>query len=250
MEPGKAQLVVSWTAVDNAMGYKVQWKSGNENYDANRQATVTRGSSTRHIIGNLANGTEYTVRVIAVRTGANDGPPSEEATGTPVADTPTDPGPLTLTVEAEKESVTEGGPVRYRIVMSKPTPGVVVGEVYRYEGEFVHNDLSSGGFGIRSHRGVLYWEVERETLDDVVDEADGTFTVRLQPGEGYTLGPPSSVTVRTLDNDGGEEPPPVSPPLVSVANVTVREGPGAMLAFTVTLDRASQSRTWPSTRGN
>ena len=86
VEPGKAQLVVSWTAVDNAMGYKVQWKSGNENYDANRQATVTRGSSTRHTIGDLANGTEYTVRVIAVRTGANDGPPSEEATGTPVAD--------------------------------------------------------------------------------------------------------------------------------------------------------------------
>ena len=89
---GNVQLAVNWTAVDNATGYKVEWKSGNENYDANRQATVTRGSSARHTIRGLANDTEYTVRVIATRTGANDGPPSEEATGTPVADTPTDPG--------------------------------------------------------------------------------------------------------------------------------------------------------------
>ena len=89
---GNVQLAVNWTAVDNATGYKVEWKSGNENYDANRQATVTRGSSARYTIRGLANDTEYTVRVIATRTGANDGPPSEEATGTPVADTPTDPG--------------------------------------------------------------------------------------------------------------------------------------------------------------
>ena len=82
---GNAQLVVSWTAVDNATGYTVQWKSGGENYDANRQATVTSGSTTSHTIPNLANGTAYTVRVIATRTGANDGPPSAEVTSTPVA---------------------------------------------------------------------------------------------------------------------------------------------------------------------
>ena len=156
-------------------------------------------------------------------------------------------------MEAERETVTEGEPVRYRIVMSRPTSGVLVGEVYRYEGEFVHNDPSRTGVGIRSHRGVLYWEVERDTLDDVVDEANGTFTVRLQPGEGYTLGTPSSVTVRILDNDGGAALPPVSPPLVSVANVTVREGPGAVLAFTVTLDRASRETAtvdWETLNGS
>ena len=30
--PGNAQLVVSWTAVDNTTGYLVQWKSGGEDY--------------------------------------------------------------------------------------------------------------------------------------------------------------------------------------------------------------------------
>ena len=230
----KAQLVVSWTAVDNATGYNVQWKSGGQGYNTgDRQATVTSGSTTRYTIPSLTNGTEYTVRVIATRTGANDGPPSAEVTGTPVANTPTDPGPLTLTVEAEKETVTEGEPVRYRIVMSKPTGGVEVESVYRYRGEFLRHDPSSKITGIRSRRGVLYWEVERQTLDDAVDEADGRFTVRLRPGDGYQLGTPSVARVTIRDND----PEAVSPPVVSVADATVEEGTGP-LAFRVTLDRA------------
>ena len=81
--PGNANLVVKWTAVDNATGYRVQWKSGSQDYDPTRQATVTSGSTTSYTIGGLANGTAYTVQVIATRTGANDGPPSAQATGTP-----------------------------------------------------------------------------------------------------------------------------------------------------------------------
>ena len=82
--PGDAHLVVTWTAVDTATGYTVQWRSGGEDYNTgDRQATVTPGSTTRHTIEGLTNGTAYTVRVIATRTGATDGPPSAEMTGTP-----------------------------------------------------------------------------------------------------------------------------------------------------------------------
>ena len=82
--PGNAQLVVTWTAVDNATGYTVQWMSGGQGYNTgDRQATVTPGSTTRYTIPSLTNGTEYTVRVIATRTGATDGPPSAEVKGTP-----------------------------------------------------------------------------------------------------------------------------------------------------------------------
>ena len=82
--PGNAQLVVTWTAVDNATGYTVQWMSSGQGYNiGDRQATVTSGSTTRYTIPSLTNGTEYTVRVIATRTGADDGPPSDEMTGTP-----------------------------------------------------------------------------------------------------------------------------------------------------------------------
>ena len=82
--PGNAQLVVTWTAVDTATGYKVQWMSSGQGYNiGDRQATVTSGSTTRYTIPSLTNGTPYTVRVIATRTGADDGPPSDEVKGTP-----------------------------------------------------------------------------------------------------------------------------------------------------------------------
>ena len=82
--PGNAQLVVTWTAVSTATGYTVQWMSGGQGYTTgDRQAPVTSGSTARHTISSLINGTEYTVRVIATRTGVTDGPPSAEMTGTP-----------------------------------------------------------------------------------------------------------------------------------------------------------------------
>ena len=175
------------------------------------------------------------MRVSATRTDANDGPPSAAETGTPAVATSE---PLVLTVEAVRDTVSEGEPVSYRIVMSRRTPGVEVGTVYRYEGEFVRNAPSSTITVISSRGSVLYWEVERNTLDDAVFEADGAFTVRLQPGASYTLGTPSSATVRILDNDGPGDPQTSPPPVVWLADARVREGPGAELAFSVRLDRA------------
>ena len=94
--PGNAQLVVTWTAVSTATGYTVQWMSSGQGYNiGDRQATVTSGSTTRYTIPSLTNGTEYTVRVIATRTGADDGPPSDEMTGTPRVPPPPPPPPVT-----------------------------------------------------------------------------------------------------------------------------------------------------------
>ena len=87
---GNTRLAVSWTAVTGTVaGYKVQWKSGNQNYDATRQKTVTSGTAT--VLTGLANGTTYTVRVLASNA-SGDGAASTEGTATPVA--------ATLTVSA------------------------------------------------------------------------------------------------------------------------------------------------------
>ena len=84
VEPGDTELVVEWTAVGNATGYKVQWKSGGQSYNtSDRQATIASGSTTSYTITSLTNDTEYTVQVTATRTGFNDGPPSAEVTATP-----------------------------------------------------------------------------------------------------------------------------------------------------------------------
>ena len=89
--PGDQTLEVSWAApgCDSApTGYKVQWRSGSEMYDSSRQADAPGLS---HTISSLTNGTEYNVRVIAVRTGG-DSAPSNEMTGTPDANPPSETG--------------------------------------------------------------------------------------------------------------------------------------------------------------
>ena len=87
-ESGSEQLDVSWTAVSGANGYKVQWKSGTEGYDEDRQVALTHGNTVRYTIIGLLAGVEYTVRVIATSERAEDGPPSSEVVGTPKAQRP------------------------------------------------------------------------------------------------------------------------------------------------------------------
>ncbi len=89
-------LTVTWNAVDDATGYKVQWKSGSETYPnadsqaaTHGQATITGGSATTYDISGLTAGTTYTIRVIATHTNVADSAPSEEVTGVPVLDSPT-----------------------------------------------------------------------------------------------------------------------------------------------------------------
>ena len=82
--PGVEQLAVSWNAVTGAQGYKVQWKSGAQDFNETaRQNTVPEGRRTNHVITGLTAGTAYTVRVIATRPDADDGPPSSARTGIP-----------------------------------------------------------------------------------------------------------------------------------------------------------------------
>ena len=82
---GVEQLEVSWTAVSEADGYKVQWKSGMEDYGESRQAVLTGSETVSHTITELTAGTEYTIQVIATKDNADDGPPSEGVTGVPMA---------------------------------------------------------------------------------------------------------------------------------------------------------------------
>ena len=120
--PGNARLTVGWAAVANATGYEVQWKSGGQSYNtSDRQATVASGSTTSHTLPGLANDTAYTVRVRATRTGANDGPYSDEAMATPKA--------AGVTVSKTALTVTEADTTgdSYTVVLdNQPTASVVV----------------------------------------------------------------------------------------------------------------------------
>ena len=87
------ELVVSWDAPDGddgslITGYKVQWKSGTEDYDgtasSTRQAVLVGGDRLTYTIAGLTNGTDYTVRVIAYD-GLGDGPASTGVAAAPEA---------------------------------------------------------------------------------------------------------------------------------------------------------------------
>ena len=92
LTPKADTLIVRWNAVSDVTGYKVQWKSDGHDYPSTDEQSSTRGqvsvpgeSTTTYTIANLTNGTIYTVRVIATKTGEPDGPPSAEVTGVPSA---------------------------------------------------------------------------------------------------------------------------------------------------------------------
>ena len=84
-------LEVSWEAPGSdggsaLTGYKVQWKSGSEDYDgtasSTRQAVVTDLTGPTHTVTGLTNGVAYTVRVFATN-GVGAGAATADAAGTP-----------------------------------------------------------------------------------------------------------------------------------------------------------------------
>ena len=72
------QVKVSWGRSSGATGYKVQWKTSNQDWDATgRQRVISDGATLTVIITGLTGGAEYSFRVIAVKTGVADAAPSD-----------------------------------------------------------------------------------------------------------------------------------------------------------------------------
>ena len=241
---GTSTIDLTWNAPSDdggasITGYKIEVSPNGSSSSWSDLVANTNNNTTTYSHTGLSTGTTRHYRVSAINS-AGTGTASRTANAT----TGTDTGPLVLTVQAVSATVTEGEPVRYRILMSRPTSGALVESEYSYEGEFVHNGPASVFTGVSSQNGMTYWEIEYETLDDAMVEEDGSFTVRiLKPdaylynqGEAYTVGTPSSATVTILDNDPEETP---TLPIVSVFDVRVDEGPGAVLAFPVRLNVAA-----------
>ena len=88
-------LALSWSQPDSdggapTEGYRVEWKSGSEDYDASRQAMVTDLS---HSISGVTDGVAYTLRVTALNA-FGDGAYSTEVTATPGSHSPPTGAPV------------------------------------------------------------------------------------------------------------------------------------------------------------
>ena len=194
--PGDAHLVVTWTAVDTATGYTVQWRSGGEDYNTgDRQVTVTPGSTTRHTIDSLTNGTAYTVRVIATRTGATDGPPSAEMTGTPAA-----PGvTVSTTALTVPEEDTTGD--SYTVVLAtQPTANVRV-TVAGHAGTTVTPTPGTLTFTTMTWDTAQTVTVTAGHDADTADESVSLTHSATSPDSDYEGIPIAGVTVTVTDKD-------------------------------------------------
>ena len=235
--PGNAQLVVDWKAVDNATGYKVQWKSGAQDYNTgDRQATVTPGSTTSHTIGSLANGTEYTVRVIATRTGANDGPPSAE-----VADTPTMPIGPGVTVSATTLTVTEGTSATYTVVLDTQPTGPVTVTPSRSSGDA---DVTVSGALTFT---PLTWSAPQTVTVTAGQDADGDDDAAVI---GHAVGGAdyAGETAGSVDVTVADDETPSSGVTLSVSPDAVSEGAGATpITVTASLNGGTREAATPVT---
>ena len=111
------KLEVRWSTSDaaNTTSFKIQWKSGSEEFDSTRQLTsdpatsiesdqsTSAGDRYVDIITGLTDDTEYTVRVIAANSNGDSGA-SATATGTPASE----PGQVREFWENEVVKVFEG----------------------------------------------------------------------------------------------------------------------------------------------
>ena len=86
---GDRHLRVDWSAVPDATRYELQWRTESEGYRSSRQRTI---DTPYAVIGNLTNGTPYTVRVRARNVGG-ESDWSPEVTGTPQSDAGPEPVP-------------------------------------------------------------------------------------------------------------------------------------------------------------
>ncbi len=115
-------------------------------------------------------------------------------------------------------SIEEGRTVLGTVAFSHAAPHTfVLVASWDEDGDF----LPEWQLGARSYSvsaGNPSRSVTASTIDDSVDEPDGSVTVTLLQGSGYVVGYPSSVTVQVLDNDDpvGSFSPPSPVPTVSI----------------------------------
>ena len=108
------QLAVSWSAVENADKYLVQWKTGSDNYNDGEEAT-----EASHTITGLSAVTAYTVKVSAIDTDAD--PHAELAVGEADGTTLVAMGAVTVTAVAESSDSLDAswpeitGAIGYRV---------------------------------------------------------------------------------------------------------------------------------------
>ena len=164
---------------------------------------------------------------VSVTVAAGDGyTVGDPASGTvAIAD---DDEPLPAIAVSAGDAVTEGGDATFTVTASPaPASPLAVSVTVAAEGDY---GIASGTRTVSiptAGSAVL----TLATSDDDADEPDGSVSVTVNAGNGYTVGSPASGSVSIADDD-------LPPPAVSIAAKAASVTEGGAAAFTLTADRA------------
>ena len=124
--------------------------------------------------------------------------------------------------------VTEGGDATFTVTASPaPASALAVSVTVATEGDY---GIASGTRTV-SIPTAGSATLTLATSDDDADEPDGSVTLTVAAGDGYTVGSPASGSVSIADDD-------LPPPAVSIAAKAASVTEGGAAAFTLTADRA------------
>ena len=166
--------------------------------------------------------------------GASEGPLASDAW--PSSGTIAAPGLPVLSFASDAIEVNEtAGPAVLTVKLDRASAGTVT---VRYttlgDSARVNEDYRANSGTLTFTPGETSKTIEVSILEDAEDEPDERFWVRLRNATGATLVSRPWVEVNITDRGAG-------PPGLSVADAEVEEGPNAVLAFVVTLDREAPS---------
>ncbi len=196
--------------------------------------TVTvSGASTSYLVSTSADSVDEpngsVNATVKVGNGYTVGTPSSATIAIADDDDPVADGPV-VTVTAGS-SVIEGVAASFTIkARPAPSTSLSVGVTIASEGDF--------GIAVVTQNVTIPtsgdYTLTLTTTDDSVDEVDGSVTVTVNPGDGYTVGSPSSESIAIADNE-------VAPPVVSIKADVASVSEGSNASFTVTADRAADT---------
>ena len=164
---------------------------------------------------------------VSVTVAAGDGyTVGDPASGTvAIAD---DDLPLPAIAVSAGDAVTEGGDATFTVTASPaPASPLAVSVTVAAEGDY---GIAAGTRTV-SIPTAGSATLTLATSDDDADEPDGSVTLTVAAGDGYTVGDPASGSVSIADDD-------LPPPAVSIAAKAASVTEGGAAAFTLTADRA------------
>ena len=228
-DPATAVATVDPALVAQVRGYAAETDQG--------QAHVDRWMRVLAAFGDDNNG--YTAMTAEVQTYADRGwqrwvPVVDALEALEALEAAPEPPPQPVTLPAVTVSagadVTEGGDAVFTVTASPaPASALTVSVTVATAGEF---GVTAGSQSVTIPT-TGSATLTLATANDEVDEADGSVSVTVAAGEGYTVGDPASGTVAVRDDD---EPPPA---ITVSAGDAVTEGGDAI--FTVTASPAPAS---------